>query len=454
MQLYNTLTRREETFEPAGDEVKLYVCGLTTSDFSHIGHAMSSIAFEVLDRFLTYRGYRVRRIQNFTDVDDKVIARAQVDGTSSEEVAERFIQAFHEDMDALNLKRATLYPRATEEIPQIIHLIAGLVDKGFAYEAQGSVYFRVKSDPGYGKLSNRSVDEMLQGSRFDLEPGKEAPADFAMWKASKPDEPAWDSPWGPGRPGWHIECSAMALRHLGETIDIHGGGLDLIFPHHENEVAQSEAYTGQEPFARFWAHNGLLQMSGDKMSKSIGNTMRVRDILARHGPDAVRLWILSSHYRSPLTYDESGIAGQEQAVRRLRRAVSGGGERGSGEPLDASAYRGRFEEAMADDLNTPQAIASLFELAREVNRARDAGRDVREAQGTLRSLAGILGLTLEHRRAEDGALPDEEVERLLAKRSELRKNRQFAEADELRAHLEQHGILVADSPQGTTWSRS
>jgi len=453
MRLYNTLTRRKEEFEPAGDAVTLYVCGITTSGYFHLGHALSSVVFDVLHRYMEYRGYAVKRVMNFTDVDDKSIARAEEEGISNEEVAEKYIAAFFRDADALNLKRATVYPRATAEIPRIVELVRGLEEKGLAYEAYGSVYYRVRRDPDYGKLSGRSVDELLEGVRLDVEPGKEDPADFALWKASKPGEPAWDSPWGKGRPGWHIECSAMAIHHLGETIDIHGGGLDLIFPHHENEVAQSESFTGRVPFARFWMHNGLVRLAGDKMSKSVGNLVNVRDALERHSADSIRLWMLSSHYRSPLLYEEESIRAQERALRRLRAAVAADSP-GGRTALDPAQFEADFVQAMEDDLNTPKALASLFDLVRDINRNRDAGAGVAEAQETLGRLAGILGLTLAEPETATGGVSEDEIGALIQRRKALRADRRFADADAIRADLAARGVALTDSPEGTTWSRT
>jgi len=453
MRLYNTLTHRKEEFQPAGDVVTIYVCGITTSGYFHLGHALSSVTFDVLHRYLEYRGYQVKRVMNFTDVDDKSIARAEEEGLTNEEVGEKYIQAFFEDADALNLKRADVYPRATEEIDCIIGLVRGLEEKGLAYEAQGSVYFRVRGDSDYGKLSRRTVDELLEGTRFEVELGKEDPPDFALWKASKPGEPAWDSPWGKGRPGWHIECSAMAIHHLDETIDIHGGGLDLVFPHHENEVAQSESFTEKVPFARFWMHNGLLRFAGDKMSKSLGNLVNVRETLNRHSADAVRLWMLGAHYRSPLLYDEEAIEGQERAARRLRTAATAESP-GAQAALDPAPFEADFVEAMEDDLNSPKALASLFDLARDINRNRDAGTNVSGAQATLARLAGVLGLTLtEPETAADGP-SDAEIELLIEKRTAMRAEKRFAEADAVRDELAAAGVMLADSPEGTTWQRT
>ena len=456
MKLYSTLTRDKRDFEPAGNAVTMYVCGITASNSSHVGHALSSVVFDVLHRYLEFRGYEVRRVQNFTDVDDKIITKANAEGLTSDEVSEKYIEEFFTDMDELNVRRATVHPRATQEIPGILKMIEGLIGEGNAYPAtdkSGSVYFRVNSDPEYGKLSGRTVEELLEGVRVDIEPGKESPADFALWKASKSGEPAWDSPWGQGRPGWHIECSAMALEYLGETIDIHGGGLDLVFPHHENELTQSESYTGQKPFARFWLHNGLLRLDGAKMSKSLGNLVTVRDALDSNSADAIRMYILTSHYRSPLLYDEGNIHTQERAARRLRQAVTSGSSADSGKSVDPKPFRDRYIQAMEDDLNTPRALAAIFDLAHEINRGRDAGNDLVDAQETMRSLSSVLGLTLADPGASEDGLSDDDIKARLASRSEARTNRDFAAADAIRNELVEAGVLIEDGPGETTWTR-
>ena len=433
MRLYNSLTRIKEDLGPVDREVGLYVCGVTVYDRPHIGHALSTTVFEVLHRYLEYRGFKVKRVQNFTDVDDKIIARANREGVAPSEVAEKYTAAFFDELDGLNVRRADLYPKATEHIPEIIDMISTLVDTGAAYESHGSVYFSVSADDDYGKLTRRSVEQMLEGTRAEVGIGKRAPADFALWKAARPDEPSWDSPWGAGRPGWHIECSAMARKHLGDSIDIHGGGLDLIFPHHENELAQSETATGVEPFARIWMHNGLLQLSDEKMSKSIGNIIFVGDALKRFSPDTLRLWMLSSHYRAPLRYEERAIDEKERAIRRLRSAIEAESS-GSNESLDPTQYGERFIQVMDDDLNTPQAVAVLFDLGRDIFRARDSGKRIDDAQSKLKELSGVLGLALEDVPDKvDGQLSDEEVERLVMMRSELRKARRYADADAARA---------------------
>lgn len=457
MRLYNSMTRTREEFKPLGDEVLMYVCGVTVYDKPHMGHALSSIVFDVLHRYLEYRGYKVRRAQNFTDVDDKIINRAKQEGLSSEEVAEKNVRAFFDAMDALNVRRATVHPRATEDMDEIIGMISSLLDMGAAYEAGGSVYFRVRSDPDYGKLSRRTIDEMLEGTRFEVDELKEDPADFALWKASKEGEPAWDSPWGKGRPGWHIECSAMVLKHLGKQIDIHGGGLDLIFPHHENELAQSETALGVEPFVQVWMHNGMVRRAGDEdMSKSLGNVVNVEDVVREYSSDAVRLWVLQSHYRSPTVLSGDSFSRAESSLRTLRAAHRVAPDSHSEEMLDASIFEQQFVEAMDDDLNTPRAVAVMFELAHAINRGHSSGMNVSNAVLLLDEFASVLGLTLEEPlvAVSDGGISEADVEELLAERASARAEKRWADADALRYRLQEAGIAITDGPEGTTWSRT
>ena len=453
MRLYNTLTRRQAEFAPAGDTVKMYVCGPNLYAPCHMGHAMSYIIFDVLRRYLEYRGYKVRHAQNFTDIEDKIITRSQALGITIDKLAEQYREQFFKDMDGLNIQRAHVYPVATEEIPGMITMIEGLIAKGHAYEVEGDVYFRVTSDDDYGELSGRSIDDLQAGARIEVDERKEHPMDFALWKASKAGEPAWDSSWGPGRPGWHIECSVMSLKYLGETIDIHGGGQDLIFPHHENEKAQSESYTGVKPFVRFWVHNGLARLSDteEKMTRSLGNLVSISESLAQHGADTLRLFILGSYYRSPLTYTDEALAAAKRGVERLRTAARAPSPEDGGAPLDAAPFRQRFVEVMEDDLNTAQAVATLFDLAREVNRARDEGRAIKEAQAVLLELAGVLGLTLSEEERAIAAAPF--IEALIAVRDELRQAKQFALADGIRSRLEALGVILEDSREGTVWKR-
>ena len=331
MKITSTLSGQKEEFIPQGDEVKMYVCGITPQSEAHIGHAMSYINFDAIRRYLRFRGYKVKCVQNFTDIDDKIINKAAALGISISELAEKNMAAFMQDMDALNVSRMDLYPRATQEVPKIIEMVQGLVDKGFAYPAEGSVYFRVTKLADYGKLAHRTLDQMMAGARIEPGDEKENPMDFVIWKAAKPGEPSWDSPWGMGRPGWHIECSAMSLKYLGETLDIHGGGADLIFPHHENEIAQSESFTGKKPFVKYWMHNGLLRLGEEKMSKSLGNIISIKQALGKYSSDGIRIFMLSSHYRSPLTYTPEAVDAAENGADRLRQAMeskTSGGESG------------------------------------------------------------------------------------------------------------------------------
>jgi len=476
MKVFNTLSGQKEEFRPKGKTVNIYVCGVTVYDDCHIGHAMSYVLFDVIRRYLEFKGYKVKHVQNFTDIDDKIINRANQLGVSSSELAEKYIHEYFRDMDALNIERAHVYPKATEEIPKIIEVIQGLIAKGYAYDSEGSVYFRVRSFTGYGKLSHQALDDMI--SRGSSEEGKkEYPLDFALWKAAKPGEPFWSCPWGQGRPGWHIECSAMALKYLGKSLDIHGGGQDLIFPHHENEITQSESFTGTVPFARYWLHNGLLQFGEDKMSKSLGNLITVKQALERYSPDAIRLFILGSHYRSPLTYSEETLKAAEVGMERLRQVTRDGGGSGGKAILDAEPFKRRFIDSMDDDFNTAQAAAVLFDLVREINRAREENFDVADARNTLVELAKVLGFTLEEparppletgpfiellselshefRRAPRHDLKVEQLIQLLIEtREKSRQAKQWQLADVIRNRLIELGVALEDTPKGTVWKRT
>lgn len=452
MIIFNTLSGKKEEFIPQSNVVSMYVCGVTVYDNCHIGHAMSYIIFDAIRRYLEYKGYQIKHIQNFTDIDDKIINRAKQMGIAAEELANKYISEYFKDMDTLNIQRAHVYPRATEEIPMIIEVIQGLIDKDYAYESLGSVYFRVKRFASYGKLSHQNIEEMLSKISTD-DTGKESQLDFAIWKSAKEGEPSWPSPWGNGRPGWHIECSAMSLRHLGETIDIHGGGQDLIFPHHENEITQSESFTGKEPFVKYWLHNGLLQLSGDKMSKSLGNLVTVKDCLSRFSPDAIRLFILSSYYRNPLTFSETSIAASETGVRRLRQALEDNNSDSSNqEILNSEPYKNKFIDSMDDDFNTAEAIAVLFDLARDINRSKEKQINVAEAQKTLMELASVLGFTLQ----EYHQLPleaEQFINLLVSIRNELRQVKQWELSDKIRNGLAQLGIALEDKCGETKWKR-
>ncbi|WP_299027851.1 cysteine--tRNA ligase [uncultured Thermanaerothrix sp.] len=461
LRIYNTLTRKKEDFETLEPgNVRMYVCGPTVYDKAHIGHAMSALVFDIIRRYLEYRGYAVKFVMNYTDVDDKIIRRAQELGEDPFRLAERYIEDYRRNLEALNVKPATVNPRATQEIEPIIAMIQGLIEKGHAYVVDGDVYFRVTSDPDYGKLSGRRLEEMQAGARIEVDERKEHPMDFALWKAAKPGEPAWPSPWGMGRPGWHIECSAMNLHHLGEQIDIHGGGNDLIFPHHENEIAQSESLTGK-PFVRYWVHNGMVQLGGEKMSKSLGNLITIEEFLAKHPADVLRMMVLNSNYRSPLVYTDEVVQQSERALERLRSALRPALPGASGAPaatLEAlqaqiEATRQGFIEAMDDDFNTAGALAALFELVRAINQARSEGatdEQLAPAQAALRELTGVLGLTL----AEPPAAPSAAepfIDLLVEVRNELRKQKLWALSDRIRDRLAELGVILEDAREGTTW---
>ena len=448
MKIFNTLSGQKEDFTPAGDEVKMYVCGVTVYDLCHFGHALCYVSFDVIRRYLEYRGYRVKYVQNFTDIDDKIINRARERGIVWKDLVEKYIAEYFTDTGALNIKRATIYPRATEEIPRILEVIRVLLEKGHAYQSDGSVYFRVKSFPEYGRLTHQSADDMRVTATAEVEK-KEDPLDFSLWKAVKPGEPSWPSPWGDGRPGWHIECTAMSIGHLGNSLDIHGGGQDLIFPHHENEIAQSECYTGVVPFVHTWMHNGFLQLGTDKMSKSLGNLVTIKEALARNSADAIRLFIISSYYRMPLKYSIEALDAAENGLDRLRQALKAEGKPG-GVVLDAGQFRDRFVEYMDDDFNAPQAVAAIFDLVREINRGNEKGLDIRDAQNTLRELADVIGFTLKESK-KLSAQEEKEIKSLIATRNKYRKAKEWKLADEVRERLSKMGVAIEDTAKGTVW---
>jgi len=452
MKITDTLTGQKKEFKPLGDVVTMYVCGINPYSDSHIGHALSYIFFDVVRRYLEFRGYKVRHVENITDVEDNIINHANRLGITVKELTEKYAARHFEDMDALNNLRPHFTPKATETIPEIIAMTQGLIDKGYGYAVGGNVFFRVRKVGDYGKLSRRSPDQMMAGARVEASETKEDPMDFVLWKESKPGEPSWDSPWGKGRPGWHIECSAMSRKFLGDQIDIHGGGQDVVFPHHENEIAQSEAFTGKKPFVQYWMHNGLLRMGEEKMSKSLGNLITIRDALKKYSADAIRIFILSSYYRTPLTYTEEAIQAAQTGADRLQRTVARESSGGKGKELDVKPYYDRFIEAMDDDFNTPQAIAVLFDLARDVNKAEETGADVSEARETLKELGGVLGFTF---KAADSGAGDAApfIELLIATRNDLRKARQFELADGIRNKLLEMGVILEDAPSGTMWKK-
>ena len=459
LRIYNTLSRQKEDFqtlEPG--KVTMYVCGPTVYDKAHVGHAMSALVFDIIRRYLEYRGYKVEHAMNYTDVDDKIINKANQIGMDPIKLAEKYIDEFGKHLVDLNILPATVYPRATHEIPFIVKLISQLGEEGYAYEVDGDVYFRVSLDKDYGKLSTRQLEDMQAGSRINVDERKENPMDFALWKSSKPGEPAWESPWGKGRPGWHIECSAMSMHHLGEQIDIHGGGNDLIFPHHENEIAQTECATGK-PFARYWVHNGMMQLAGEKMSKSLGNLVTIEDFLATHEGDVLRMMVLNSSYRNPLSFSDEIITQAEKALERLRLTLrpAGDGNVDQGEAVEnlrkqVEATRQGFIECMDDDINTAGALGYLFELVRVINQAKDAGVTagiVAEGQSLLRELMSVLGLSSERPEKSGQATPF--IQLLIDLRRDLRQQKLWALADQIRTQLAELGVLLEDSKDGTTW---
>ena len=463
MKIYNTLTRQKEelvTLEPG--VARIYACGPTVYNYIHIGNARPLCVFDVLRRYLEWRGYEVKFVQNFTDIDDKIIRRANEEGVGYQEIAARYIEEFWVDAKGLGVREATVHPKATENMEEIESLIAGLVEKGYAYRAaNGDVYFRTHKFDEYGKLSHQPLDDLESGARIAVGEEKEDPMDFALWKAAKPGEPSWPSPWSDGRPGWHIECSAMARRYLGETIDIHCGGQDLIFPHHENEIAQSECCNGA-PFARYWMHNGYINVDNKKMSKSLNNFFTVRDVAEQYGYEPIRFFLISSSYRSPINYNTAIIEQAKASLDRLYNcksalefAVGNAGE-GDGDPAFAAALasrRDQFIAAMEDDLNTADAIAALFELVRDINvklGAQPARADVAAASELFEELFGVLGL-LYDRKTE---LLDEDIEALIEARTAARKAKNWAEADRIRDELTAKGIVLEDTPQGVKWRRA
>jgi cysteinyl-tRNA synthetase len=493
MRLMNTLTGQVQEFVPVQPgRVGLYVCGVTPYDSAHVGHAMSLMVYDVLVRYLRWPGnpaggYQVTFVSNYTDVDDRLIERGAALERDPLELASANIDAWELEQQALGLTLPDVRPRVTQEIENIIAMIEEIIANEYAYVTPGGdVYFRVRAKEDYGKLSHRDIDQLRQGTRFEPGEEKEFALDFALWKAQKPGEPAWDSPWGKGRPGWHIECSAMARRYLGERFDIHGGGTDLVFPHHENEIAQAEAAAGVGPlplrqaqgerprvFADTWMHNGMVTYNNEKMSKSTGNVVNVAEALERWGPDAIRLFVLNSHYRSRNNLTDEAMAAAVAGVERLTTALRTDGAGDNPSTIDAAAVRARFIEAMEDDLGTPQALAALFDLARAINRARDAGEDVRDAQATLQELGGVLGLVLDESIEDAAALLDavalsklaarldvscggtdaaSTIEALIDRRAAARKDRDFALADRLRDELAALGVVLEDSADGTRWS--
>jgi cysteinyl-tRNA synthetase len=483
VRVYNTMTKKKEELVPLKKgRIGMYACGVTVYDLCHIGHARSAVVFDVIYRYLRHKGYDVTYVRNFTDVDDKIIKRAQEEGVGTEEIAARYIEEFYTDMGALGLLLPTVEPKATEHIPEMIALVERLIEKGHAYEADGDVYFAVESFPEYGKLSKRTLDEMQAGARVEVDERKRNPLDFALWKATKPGEPSWPSPWGEGRPGWHIECSAMSQKYLGDTLDIHGGGKDLIFPHHENEIAQAEGATGK-PFVRYWLHNGFVNIEKEKMSKSLGNFLTIKEIVKAYHPEVVRLFLLSRHYRSPLDYSTQGMEEARRNLERFYQTLAGMDEiiaqaeesESVPEGLSpeemvvyrrAEEFTTHFEEAMDDDFNTALALAALFDLSHNLNRVLQdptphAPQILHKGREAFAVAGEVLGIFQENpqafleaeraRRAEALTLSEQEIEKLVTERNEARSKKNWKRADEIREQLASQGIVLEDDPQGTIW---
>lgn len=460
LQIYNSLTRQKETFQPINPpQVRMYVCGMTVYDYCHLGHARVMVVFDTVYRYLQANGYVVDYVRNITDIDDKIIKRAAENSEPIDALTGRFIDAMHEDEDALNVLRPSEEPRATGNIPEMLGMIQTLLDKGYAYQGKnGDVYYDVSRFAGYGKLSGRKLDELRAGERIAVDEVKDDPLDFVLWKAAKPGEPAWDAPWGAGRPGWHIECSAMSQKLLGDHFDIHGGGSDLQFPHHENEIAQSEGCTGHK-HVNYWMHNGFIRVNDEKMSKSLGNFFTIREVLQHYRAAEIRFFILNSHYRSQLNYSTEQLDAARAALTRLYTAVRG---LPAAEVASQSEFESRFRNAMDDDFNTPEAISILFELASEINRVRKAQGDTAAAPlgRLLQHLAGMLGLLQDEAEswfkgsAGDKGLDDAAIEALIQQRLAARKGKNWAESDRIRDELKAQGIVLEDAAGGTTWRRA
>ncbi len=480
IRIYNTLTRKKEVLRPLEENhVRLYVCGITTYDYCHIGHARSALVFDMVVRYLRYRGYRVTFVRNFTDIDDKIIRRAQEQQTSAQELADRFISEFYRDMDALGVLPPDIEPRATRHIKEMIGLIGELIDKGLAYVVEGDVYYRVSRFPAYGRLSGRSLEDMQAGARIEVDARKEHPMDFALWKSSKPGEPSWESPWGPGRPGWHIECSAMSRQYLGEEFDIHGGGKDLIFPHHENEIAQSVGVSGKS-FAHLWMHHGFVTIKDEKMSKSLNNFLTIRDVLRQYTPEELRLFIFSTQYRNPLDFSETALHDARSGLHRLYGCLAQLQELpspGTAAPVISRKDRQklttlpeRFARAMDNDFNTAQGLGLLFDAVKVLNKvwrllpqgsAPDDLALIRESGRHVQELAGILGLLQEDaaafmtrkkaRMLQEIGLTEEDINKMVAERDQARQRRDWAASDAVRDRLHALNIELRDGPRGTTW---
>lgn len=465
MKIYNTLTNTKEEFMPiVPNEVRMYVCGPTVYNFFHIGNGRTFIVFDSFRRYLEYRGYKVKFVQNFTDIDDRMINKANAESTTVKELGDKFIEEYYKDADALNIKRATINPRATEFIDEIINFVKDLVDKGYAYEVDGDVYFSTKKFQGYGKLSGQDLEQLQAGARISVDERKKDPMDFAVWKKQKPGEPAWESPWGMGRPGWHIECSCMAYKLLGETIDIHAGGEDLAFPHHENEIAQSEARNGK-PFANYWMHAAFINVDNKKMSKSLNNFFTAREVLEKYDADVIRLFMLSAHYRTQLNFSEELLESAKSSLERLYNAVANlesllgevkreeMSEEEKAYAKNLNDYRTKYIEKMDDDFNTADGISVIFDLVRDINSnvTADSSKELAKISlDLIRELGSPLGIL---QKSTKGSL-EEEIEDLIAKRQQARKDKNWALADKIRDELKERGIILEDTPQGVRWKKA
>ena len=482
LKIYNTMSREKEEFVPVREgKIGMYVCGITAYDYSHLGHARAAVVFDVVYRYLLYMGYEVTFIRNFTDVDDKIIDRANREKIDFKEISERFINEYSKDMGALGVKTPTAEPKASEHIKEMVEIIEEIIEKGYGYVRDGDVFFSVEKKKDYGKLSGRNLEEMRAGARIDIDERKVNPLDFALWKASKPDEPSWESPWGPGRPGWHIECSVMSKKYLGATFDIHGGGEDLVFPHHENEIAQSEAATGK-PFAKYWIHNGFVNINREKMSKSLGNFFTIREILEKFHPESVRLFLLSNHYRSPIDFTDKNMSDAQSALDRFYTMMRRIDDLGDGEAENRDVHQqikelskklsSGFKEAMDDDFNSARALGEIFEAIRVANQILDSvqkegkgcsKKDFKPLKDTFNDLGSVIGVlnlkaeewfqntgTIDSREEEKGLNPDE-IEKLIQERNAARKAKDWNRADELRDRLSQMGVVLEDTDKGTQW---
>ncbi|NMA02815.1 MAG: cysteine--tRNA ligase [Clostridia bacterium] len=464
LHVYNTLTKSKEKFEPLREgQVRMYVCGPTTYNYIHLGNARPIVVFDTVRRYLQYLGYQVTYVQNFTDVDDKIINKAQEEKSEPLALAAKYIDEYFKDADKLNVKRADVHPKVSEHINEIINFVKKLIEKGKAYEIDGDVYFSVRKFDDYGKLSGRSVDDLLAGARIEVDARKKDPLDFALWKKAKDGELSWSSPWGQGRPGWHIECSAMSCKYLGDEFDIHGGGSDLIFPHHENEIAQTESL-GEKPMAKYWLHNGFITVNQEKMSKSLGNFFLLRDILAKFDPMVVRFFLLSTHYRSPIDFDDERLQVAQRGLERLRNAyaqleygLKNAGSSENGAKLIAATKNAQeqFVQAMNDDFNTALAIAALFDLARDINTyssEKELDKDaLAGAKKVFEDLMGVIGINLAVEQGEKGQILEGLMELIIEIRQTARKNKDFTTADLIRDKLKELGVILEDAPQGTKW---